>query len=200
MYRHPNIPGIAVPLFEASSIADLLSSKQQVAEAAPRNPFSLVNYALDASRLTSRLTNTEYVFPSSAFVVLPNVRHGMPEDDSKLSRLEFAISCIPWASEVVKLTLTDSTGKIDAYLPDEPLRGLMVYALGSNIGGHLKELDWTADVILLYQQATLGIRPEIMYVNKPIRGSRRKDYAMMLIQEAIRAGVLGSVIDEKLAS
>ncbi len=76
----------------------------------------------------------------------------------------------------------------------------MVYALGSNIGGHLKELDWTADVILLYHQATGGIRPEIMYVSKPIRGSRRKDDAMMLIQEAIRAGVLGSAIDEKLAS
>ncbi len=179
MDRLPDVPGFATPLYYASSIYDLMSSKAQVVQDCQNGPYRNLIKSTDPWAFLASTFGKEYVFPSSAWVYLPQVRH-FPQEDASLSMLETTVNTFPWAPEIVKLTLKDQTGALDVYLP-EGATGPVYRIAGFNIDRSAKELDWNANVIVNVSYHTTGSKVHLIHVDNSRVMSRERREVLELM-------------------
>lgn len=139
---------IAPPFFQASSIADIKDSREQIVEAnlekiqrLPLPMQSLINLSLLFYKSATKLKGREYVFPSAAVIYLPVVRHDPVKDVDPTHRF---------------ITISDITGEMQLDFPTLAFLKILRNS-GANIDpDFLRKHSWASDVVLSYAVRSYG--------------------------------------------
>jgi hypothetical protein len=127
-------------LYQASSIADMHTSRRQVSEDA-KDEFSTNHVLVRAlaapgiffDRVITEARGREYNFPGGALIYIPVVRHFPIQDDTEYPD---------------RLTISDPTGNQTVRLPNQ-LAVKALETVGVNLNPKVaKETSWSSDVVL----------------------------------------------------